>query len=98
MEDSGIFKVLKLVDPPESFELNERRAKKTEKASEWFPQDALYSASKELDGKEPAKALMVAWYEMDGDTQRFRYRLYCENPNDGTALGADIFRALTDHE
>lgn len=99
MEDSGIFKALKLVDMPEGFELNARRAEKKESATEWFPADALYSASKELDGKPAAKALLVAWYAMDDDgTQRFRYRLYCENANDGTALATDVFRRLTDHD
>lgn len=99
MEDSGIFKALKLVEKPEGFELSARRAEKKESATEWFPKDALYSASKELDGKAPAKALLVAWYAMDDDgTQQFRYRLYCENPNDATALGADVFKKLTDHD
>lgn len=88
-----------LVEQPETYELSERRSKKTDSATEWFPKDALYSASKELDGKPPSKALMVAWYELDETgEQYFRYRLYCENPNDGTALGADIFRKMTDHD
>lgn len=98
MSDTGVFKALTLVDQPASFDINERRSRKSESATEWFPKDALYSASKELDGKEPAKALMVAWYEMEDGKQRFRYRLYCETANDGTALGADIFRELTAHD
>lgn len=99
MEDSGIFKALKMVEKPEGFDLSVRRSEKKASATEWFPKDALYSASKELDGKPPAKALMVAWYEMDAEgAQFFRYRLYCEHPNDATALGADIFRKLTDHD
>lgn len=96
--DTGVFKALKMVDEPEAFDINQRRARKTESATEWFPKDALYSASKELDGKAPAKALMVAWYEMVDGAQRFRYRLYCETANDGTALGADVFRELTSHD
>lgn len=97
--DTGVFKALTLVDQPDAFDLNERRARKTESATEWFPKDALYSASRELDGKEPAKALLVAWYEMNEEgRQIFRYRLFCETPNDGTALGADIFRELTAHD
>lgn len=98
MSDTGVFKALTLVKKPEGHELAHKRAAKKDSATEWFPKDALYSASKMLEGKEPAKALLVAWYEMDGDTQRLEYRLFCETPNDGTALGADIFQRLSRHD
>lgn len=88
---------LKLVPKPEGFELAEKRANASD-ASRWLPEDALYAAWEEISETEPVKAFCVAWYVPGSKpgALKLRMRLYCEEVNDGTSLGTDIFHRLTD--
>ncbi len=60
---------LKLVPKPEGFDLRTRRADKQESCEAWEPRDALYEASKEMEGKE-VTACVVIWRETTKDGTR----------------------------
>jgi hypothetical protein len=89
---------LKAVPKPESHDLNAARADKFDDAASWLPEDALYSAWKDLEAARargaPVKALIIAWYEPTDSRQgscQVNRRMFCETTNDGTALLTDLF-------
>lgn len=55
---------MKPVPKPEGFEMRDKRSTKSNKASDWTPSDALYSASTRIAGKR-VDDLVVYWWEVD---------------------------------
>lgn len=91
---------LKAVPKPIAHDINLARTERTNDASKWLPEDALYAAWEELQAARaagaPVKALIIAWYEETSSEQGacdLRRRIYCETTNDATALATDLFFA-----
>ena len=82
--------VVRIVPKPEGFELRDRRSDKTNDATAWLPEDALYDAQQAMDGKmKPTTAMIVAWFYRDDEgIERLTFRLYNRSTNDGVALAA----------
>ncbi len=81
---------MRIVPKPEGFELRDRRSEKTNDATAWLPEDALYDAQQAMDGKmKPTTAMIVAWFYRDDEgIERLTFRLYNRSTNDGVALAA----------
>jgi len=81
---------LRAVPKPEGFDLRDRRSEKTNDATAWLPEDALYDAQQAMRGKmKPTSAMVVAWFYHDEEgTERLTFRLYNKTTNDGVALAA----------
>lgn len=83
---------LRAVPKPEGHELTVRRAEKTEDATKWFPEDALYTVYEELQKKPAVRAFICTWYEENPDgTLRLRVTQWNEHGNHSRALAAEVF-------
>jgi hypothetical protein len=76
---------LKLVPQPEGYELRDKRSDKTNKASDWEVQDALYDASQQCM-RVDVKALLVLYFEVDAEGNKYVRRHYAGPADQGLEL------------
>ena len=89
---------MKEIPKPQGNELRMKRIEKSEFATDWLPEDALYQAYLRMQEERPVhKAVLIAWYAKPENGQEgidFCYSLYNEESNDGTALATEAFRRI----
>ena len=88
-------KLMSLVAKPEGFDLRAARASRGT-ASDWLPEDALYSASELMKESPATVAFLAVWYTRESDGKlSLKYRVYQEHERQGAALAADMLAWLT---
>jgi len=86
---------LKSVPKPQGFDLRQARADKSDCASHWLPEDALYDASLAMRADDPVIAAAVIWYVRDKSGKlSLRYRVHEQHSLQAVALVVDMLQQM----
>ena len=82
--------MLKVLPKPDGYDLRAARAEKSGSARDWLPEDALYSASKQIAEDGVQGAVVVCWYGKSATgLPTIKYAISQSEPRWAVALMAD---------